>query len=174
MRRKPGFGPTDWETIVTSLERGEFDVIVNGLEPTEDRARAILFSKPYYIFRLQLTVRKNETRINSLEDCKSRVVGTLGNTAASRLMAKEGVPFKGYADPIGAYRDLELGRIDAVLMDVPMEMLYARENPRLKPAGESVHPGAYVVGLRKGDEALKGEVDAAIDTIIRDGTLERI
>jgi polar amino acid transport system substrate-binding protein len=174
MNRKPVFVPTDWETIVTSLERGEFDVVVNGLEPTEDRARAILFSKPYYIFRLQLTVRKNETRINKLEDCKNRTVGTLGNTAASRLMEKEGIPFKGYADPVGAYRDLELGRIDAVLMDVPMEMFYARENPRLKQAGEPFMRGAYVVGLRKGDEALKAEVDAAIDKMMRDGSLERI
>jgi polar amino acid transport system substrate-binding protein len=174
MNREPVFVPTDWETIVTSLERGEFDVVVNGLEPTEDRARAILFSKPYYIFRLQLTVRKNETRINKLEDCKSRTVGTLGNTAASRLLEKEKIPFKGYADPVGAYRDLELGRIDAVLMDVPMEMFYARENPRLKQAGEPFMRGAYVVGLRKGDEALKAEVDAGIDKMMRDGSLERI
>jgi polar amino acid transport system substrate-binding protein len=174
MNRKPVFVPTDWETIVTSLQRGEFDVVVNGLEPTEDRARVILFSKPYYIFRLQLTVRKNESRIDKLEDCKNRTVGTLGNTAASRLMEKEGIPFKGYADPVGAYRDLELGRIDAVLMDVPMEMFYARENPRLKQAGEPFMRGAYVVGLRKGDEALKAEVDAAIDKMMRDGSLERI
>jgi polar amino acid transport system substrate-binding protein len=174
MNRKPEFVPTDWETIVTSLQRGEFDVVVNGLEPTEDRARVILFSKPYYIFQLQLTVRRNETRINRLEDCRARTVGTLGNTAASRLMAKEGIPFKGYADPVGAYRDLELGRVDAVLMDVPMEAFYARPNPRLKPAGDPFLPGYYVIGLRKGDEALKAEVDAGIDKIVRDGTLERI
>jgi polar amino acid transport system substrate-binding protein len=174
MSRKPVFVPTDWETIVTSLQRGEFDVVVNGLEPTEDRARVILFSKPYYIFRLQLTVRKNETRIGKLEDCKNRVVGTLGNTAASRLMAKQGIPFKGYADPVGAYRDLELGRIDAVLMDIPAEMFYARDNPKLKPAGEPFAPGAYIIGMRKGDDALKAEVDAGIDKMIRDGSLERI
>jgi polar amino acid transport system substrate-binding protein len=174
MNRRPALVATDWETIVTSLERGEFDVIVNGLEPTEDRARVILFSKPYYIFQLQLTVRENETRIQRLEDCRTRVVGTLGNTAASRLLAKEGIPFKGYADPVGAYRDLELGRLDAVLMDVPVEMFYARRNPRLKPVGEPFLRGAYVVGLRKGDDALKAEVDAGIDKIVRDGTLERI
>jgi len=174
MGRRPEFVPTDWETIVTSLQRGEFDVVVNGLEPTEDRARAILFSKPYYIFQLQLTVRRDETRIRKLEDCRGCVVGTLGNTAASRHLEKEGIPFKGYADPVGAYRDLELGRVDAVLMDVPMEMFYARPNPRLKPAGETFLRGAYVVGLRKGDETLKAEVDAAIDRIARDGTLERI
>ena len=174
MNRRPVFVPTDWETIVTSLQRGEFDVIVNGLEPTGDRAQVILFSKPYYIFQLQLTVRQNESRIRKLDDCRKRLVGTLGNTAASRLLEKEGVPFKGYADPVGAYRDLELGRLDAVLMDVPMEMFYARKNPRLKAAGEPFFRGAYVIGLRKGDEALKREVDAAIDRITNDGSLESI
>src|SRR5215204_3319446 len=174
MNRKPEFVPTDWETIVTSLQRGEFDVVVNGLEPTEDRARVILFSKPYYIFQLQLTVRRNETRVRQSSSFRTRVVGTLGNTAASRLMEKEGIPFKGYADPVGAYKDLELGRVDAVLMDVPMEAFYARPNPRLKPAGEPFMRGAYVVGLRKGEEALKAEVDAGIEKILRDGTLERI
>ncbi|HEX8686235.1 MAG TPA: ABC transporter substrate-binding protein/permease, partial [Pyrinomonadaceae bacterium] len=174
MNRRAEFVPTDWQTIVTSLQRGEFDVIVNGLEPTGDRARDILFSKPYYIFQLQLTVRKNEARIGKLEDCRTRTVGTLGNTAASRLLEKEGIPFKGYADPVGAYRDLELGRVDAVLMDVPMEAFYARPNARLKAAGEPFMRGAYVIGLRKGDEALKAEVDAGIDKIVRDGTLEKI
>src|SRR5207245_5093286 len=93
--------------------------------------------------------------------CQSRVVGTLGNTAASRLMQKEGIPWRGYADPVAAYRDLELKRIDAVLMDVPMEMYYARPNPRLKPAGEPFARGTYNVGLPKGDEKLKAEVNAA-------------
>jgi polar amino acid transport system substrate-binding protein len=174
MKRRPVFVPTDWETIVSSLQRGEFDVIVNGLEPTGDRARQILFSKPYYVFQLQLTVRKEEERIHTLADCRTRMVGTLGNTAASRLLAQQGIPFRGYADPVGAYRDLELKRIDAVLMDVPMEMFYARRNARLKAASEPIQPGTYVIGMRKGDEALKAQVDAAIDQIMRDGTLERI
>src|SRR6185369_3833339 len=47
-------------------------------------------------------------------------------------------------------------------------------NPRLKPAGEPFTRGQYVIGLRHGDEALKAEVDAAIDKIIADGTLETI
>jgi polar amino acid transport system substrate-binding protein len=174
MGRRPEFVATDWETIVSALKRGSFDVIVNGLEPTADREQQILFSKPYYLFQLQLTVRRDEDRINSLADCRDRVVGTLGNTAASRLMQQERISYRGYADPLTAYRDLELKRIDAVLMDVPMEMFYARQNKKLKSAGEPFLRGTYVIGLRKGDEALKAEVDAAIDKIIRDGTLEQI
>ena len=174
MGRTPVFVPSDWETLVSALQRKSFDIIVNGLEPTGDRAQQILFSKPYYIFQLQLTVRRDDNRISSLADCKNRVVGTLANTAASRLLQQEQVPFRSYADPVGAYRDLELKRLDAVLMDVPAEAFYARPNAKLKPAGAPFTRGLYVIGLRKGDEALKAEVDQAIDKIIRDGTLETI
>jgi polar amino acid transport system substrate-binding protein len=174
MNRRGEFVPSDWETLVSALQRRSFDVIVNGLEPTGDRAQQIIFSKPYYIFQLQLTVRREEDRINSLDDCKNRLVGTLGNTAASRLLQQQRIPFRSYADPVGAYRDLELKRLDAVVMDVPAEAFYARSNPKLKPAGSPFTRGLYVIGLRKGDEALKAEIDAAIDKIISDGKLETI
>src|SRR5258707_4893637 len=131
MGRKPEFVPWDWETLVSTLQRGSFDVIVNGLEPRGDRAKQIQFSKPYYIFQLALTVRVNEKQIHSLADCRNRVVGTLGNTAASRLLQTEGVPFKGYADPVAAYRDLELKRIGAVLINVPAEVYYFSKSTTL-------------------------------------------
>jgi len=174
MGRRPEFVASDWETLVSALQRRSFDVIVNGLEPTGDRAKQIQFSKPYYIFQLALTVRSDEQQIHSLADCHNRVVGTLGNTAASRLLEKEGIRLKGYADPVAAYRDLELKRIDAVLMDVPAEVYYVSKDPKFKRAGEPFFRGTYNVGLRKGDDALKAEVDAGIDKIIRDGTLEQI
>ena len=174
MNRRAEFVPSDWETLVSALQRRSFDVIVNGLEPTGDRAQQIIFSKPYYIFQLQLTVRREEDRINSLDDCQNRLVGTLANTAASRLLQQERIPFRSYADPVGAYRDLELKRLDAVIMDVPAEAFYARSNSKLKPAGPPFTRGLYVIGLRKNDEALKAEIDAAIDKIISDGKLETI
>ena len=174
MGRRAEFVPSDWETLVPALRRRSFDVIVNGLEPTGDRAEQILFSNPYYVFQLQLTVRRSEERIKSIDDCKNTEVGTLGNTAASRLLEQRGIPLRTYADPVGAYRDLELGRIDAVVFDVPAEAFYARNNPKLKAAGPPFTRGYYVIGLRKGDEALKSEIDAAINKIIFDGTLEAI
>src|ERR1051325_582138 len=174
MGRKPEFVPSDWETLVSALQRKSFDVIVNGLEPTADRQKQIQFSKPYYIFQLALTVRSDEQQIHSLADCKKRVVGTLGNTAASRLLQKEGIRFKDYAEPPTAYEDLKLGRIDAVIMDVPAEVFYVSKDPKVKRAGEPFFRGTYNIGLRKGDDQLKTEVDAAIDNIINDGSLEKI
>src|SRR5690349_3275345 len=59
-------------------------------------------------------------------------------------------------------------------MDVPAEAFYARPKPKLRPAGPPFTKGQYVIGLRKGDEALKAEVYQALDKSTRDGTLETI
>jgi polar amino acid transport system substrate-binding protein len=173
---KAEYVPTDWESLIASLQRKEFDVILNGLEPTSDREKEILFSKPYYVFQMILTVRKSETRITSLADCKKLniEVGTLVNSAMSRVIENNGIKLKGYQDPMGAYADLELGRIDAILMDDPAEMYYARSNPKLKWACEPFNPGYFIVGIRKGDVETKVKIDAAIDSIVNNGTIEKI
>ena len=130
MGRKAEFVPSDWETLVSALQRKSFDVIVNGLEPTADRQKQIQFSKPYYIFQLALTVRKDEQQIHSLADCKRRVVGTLGNTAASRLLEKEGIPMKAYADPVVGRRTPAGERVTPAKplkrLDLPLPVAPAR------------------------------------------------
>lgn len=173
---KEEYVPTDWEGLIASLKRKEFDVILNGLEPTSDREKEILFSKPYYIYRMILTVRKDDNKIKSLDDCKKLniEVGTLVNTAMSRVLENEKIKIKPYQDPVGAYEDLELGRIEAILMDDPAEMYYARSNANFKWACEPFNPGYFVIGIRKGDDSTKKKIDAAIDTIINNGTMEHI
>ena len=174
----PELVATDWETIVPALQRGAFDLLVNGLEPTPDRAQAIQFSRPYYVFSLILTVRRGDAQApRSLEDCRARelIVGTLANTAASRLLTEKDVPSRAYQDPVGAYADLTEGRLAAVLMDTPAESFYARNDPRFAPAAESpAERGVYVIGLRRGDDAMKARVDAALERMLRDGRIEAI
>src|SRR5512135_1938954 len=42
------FVQNDWSTLIPSLERGDFDVIMNGLEVTAARRERVAFSRPYY------------------------------------------------------------------------------------------------------------------------------
>lgn len=82
---KPSLFPRTGRLWSQPLQRKSFDVIVNGLEPTADRQKQILFSKPYYIFQLALTIRSDEQQIHSLA-----------------LLEKEQIPMKGDADPVAA------------------------------------------------------------------------
>jgi polar amino acid transport system substrate-binding protein len=171
---KPEFAAADWESLLPSLNRREFDVIIDGFEPTPDRKREILFSVPYYIFRQQLTARSSDTSIVDLVSCRGKRVGTLVNTAASRFLASMGFTASEYDNPVAAYSDLELNRIDAVLLDRPIAVFYAHPNPALRDAGKPFQEGLYSVGIRRGDDSLRMAIDAAINRLIDNGSLRRV
>src|SRR6266480_8015431 len=48
MGRKARFVQNQWDGLVPGLERGEYEVVINGLEITAERAEKINFSNPYF------------------------------------------------------------------------------------------------------------------------------
>src|SRR5262245_7781308 len=55
---KQRFIQYNWSNLVPSLERGDFDIAMNGLEATAERADRILLSRPYFIYAETLAVKK--------------------------------------------------------------------------------------------------------------------
>jgi polar amino acid transport system substrate-binding protein len=174
--RRIEFRQYDFRSLVSGLGRGDFDFAMNGLEITADRAKVLRFSRPYYLYKLQLAARAGETRFQSLDQCKAvgGVVGTLEDTAAERLLDKLGVTKKVYDSQVEPYVDLELGRIDAVLLDLPIAIYYAQPKPTLKFVGAPLASGYYAIGFRKDQEDLARQFDAALVRLAQNGTLRRI
>ena len=139
--------------------RGHIDFAMNGMERTPDREAMFRLSRPYYVFRLQFVVRRDETRIQSLDDCKRAGirVGTLGDTAASRLLTQEGIVYRTYDSQTTPYKDLEQGQLDAVLLDLPIAMQYTKRDPqfntKLKFAGKPIAPGLLCDRLPQGERS---------------------
>jgi polar amino acid transport system substrate-binding protein len=163
-------------SLVPGLQRRDFDFAMNGLEVTPDRARVVRFSHPYYVYTLQLVVRADETRFETLEQCRAigGTVGTLEDTAAERLLDELQVRKSIYDNQTEPYRDLEFGRTDAVLLDLPIALYYARQNPKLKFIGPRLARGYYAIAFRPEDEALAARVDAALQRIADRGQLRQI
>jgi polar amino acid transport system substrate-binding protein len=165
---------TEWGSLVPALERGDYDMAMNGLEIIPEREKRVLMSRPYYAYTLQVVVRKDETRIRSLEDLRGKTVGTLAGTTSDALLRKTGVSdIRNYAE-VWPFEDVALGRIDAAFIDTPIAAYYARPDPRLKYAGPSVGEGFYGIAFRKTDHDLKKAVDSVIDRLLRTGKLKRI
>jgi polar amino acid transport system substrate-binding protein len=162
----------DWSTLVPSLERGSFDMIMNGLEVTPARRRWIAFTRPYYLFAEQLVARAGDGRVKDLASLRGLRVGTLASSLAWALLeptAATRVPYEGVAEP---FTDLVQGRIDAVLLD---DIIVARygDKPGLTVVGE-VAEGMYAIGVRHEHHDLQRALDAALARISRSGELRAI
>jgi polar amino acid transport system substrate-binding protein len=164
-----------WEELVPALNRGDFDLAFNGLEITADRQKAIDFTVPYYFFSEQITVRKGGPKFASLDDLKGKRVGTLSASLAQSLMTQHGgIEVVPYPSPVEIYRDLGLGRTQAVLLDVPIAAWYAAPDPKLENVGPPIGEGIYAGGVRKDSPRLKAALNGAFREMIRSGELRAI
>src|SRR5262249_13501464 len=137
LNRKSVFVQNQWDGLIPGLQRGNYDLAVNGIEITDDRKRQVNFSIPYYACREQPSVRAGENSINSLADLKGKVVGTLKASLAQRILERANLEqgsrmeIRSYENQNNAYDDLALGRLQAVLMDWPIAVYYSKPNPKL-------------------------------------------
>ncbi len=169
------FVQNQWDGLVPGLERGNYDLIVSGLEITPDRAQVISFSRPYYVTFEQLAVRSDDSDIRTLEDCRGKRVGTLKASLAQRILEARGdLSVLSYDGQVNAYEDLMNGRLDAVLLDHIIALYNVPGQPRLKMIGPPVGRLEYGIGVRKEDSMLLAEIDRALDQMVRTGELRRI
>jgi polar amino acid transport system substrate-binding protein len=167
------FVQNDWQTLIPSLERDDFDVILNGLEVTADRRARVAFTRPYYVFTETLVVRDDE-RVGSLADLRGARVGTLGGSLAHALLAATpgvtAVLYEGVEEP---YLDLERGRLAGVVLDDVIARRYGLGRPHLRLAA-TVAEGEYAIAVRPDHTALLEAVDGALAAALADGELRAI
>lgn len=167
------FVQNDWPNLIPSLERGTFDVALNGIEVTPARLGRVDFSRPYFFFTLRLAARQGDARITDLTSLRGRRVGTLAGTQAWQMLLDAGaqaVPYEGVDEP---FIDLERARTDAVLLDDIIVDRYAPRHPTVRVVGD-LGGGAYAIAFRREDHALRAAVDTALGQLIASHQLRDI
>lgn len=163
----------NWSNLIPSLERGDFDLTLNGIEATAEREERVLLSEPYYVYGETLAVRK-DSPFRSLADLEGRPVGTLNQTVAHDLLRARRVDLRLYEGTEEPYIDLVQGRVDGVLLDDIVADRYGCNKPELACLPGDVARGTYVIAMRKGDDDLKDLIDRALASMRADGQLETI
>lgn len=167
------FKQNDWSNLVPALERGDFDMILNGLEETPERAARLRLSAPYYTYGETLTVRKGAA-YQSLGDLRGKRVGTLNQTVAHDLLrASPATPvlYEGQQEP---YMDLAKGRTEAVLLDHVIADRYGCVLPELSCVPGDIARGNYVIGMAENAPALQSAIDRALAKLHTSGELQAI
>jgi len=176
--RTPHFVQVAYASIDASVERGDFDVGLSGVEDREELRQRHALSLPYFEFREVLAVRPADSaRYRRLADLAGRRVGTLGATLAYQMLvderARTGLVPVSYDDDVHPYTDLAAGRLDAVLLD----HVIAERSLRRIPGSFVIQPGAeatgyYVAVFARADSALRDSADAILRARMADGSLE--
>lgn len=167
----------DFASLVPGLLKGDFSMAMNGLEVTPERKEKVRFTRPYYIYRQQLVARAKEQRFDDLGsalDISGLRFATMEATAAERFLRQKGVDPATYPSPTEAYAELALGRIDAVLLDLPMAVFYAKKNLQLRFCGPPVEPGEYAIAVAPSNPELLEKLNNALIGMLDSGELRKI
>lgn len=177
--RKAAFINITFTSIDQSIERGDAEIGLSGIEDTAARRVAMAATVPYYEFKEVLSVRDGDAaRFRTLADLRGKRVGTLGGTIAYEILRRAerdfGLHAVSYDDDVHPYSDLVIGRVDAVLLDHVLAERRQRAIPGFTIQPLSVAIGHYVGVLAVRNAGLRESVNEILRGAMRDGTLERI
>src|SRR5437762_6786659 len=177
--RRPEFIQVAFSDIDQSVQRGDFEIGMSGVEDTPPRRAMLAATIPYFEFHEVLTVRAGDRgKYATLAALRGHRVGTLGDTIAYerllRAQSEYGVIVVSYDDDVHPYSDVVTGRLDAVLLDNIIAARAMRRTPGLYTEPVPVATGHYIGVLAKTNTALRDRVDEVLRARMRDGTLERI
>ena len=175
---EPEYVESDWDSLFAGLDAGRYDMVCNGVEVTEERAKTYAFTTPYGYIHTALAVRKDNEEIHSFEDLKGK---TTANSLASTYMElaeSYGATVQGIDTLEETIQLLTAGRIDATLnADVSFyDYLNVHPDADFKIVAQTEESSHVAIPLRKGDASatLLEAINNAIDELRADGTLKEL
>ena len=114
---------TEWEGLLPALQSGKIDMIIAGMSPTEERAKVIDFSDPYYSIQFAMVMLKDSpfAEAKTISDFSgAKVTGQLGTLHYALLEQLEGADVQQAMDAFPVMRvALQSKRIDAYVSEIP-------------------------------------------------------
>jgi len=175
---EPKFVEGEWDGLLAGLDAGRYDIMVNGVDITPERAEKYDFSTPYAYNRTAVITQKDNDSIKTLEDLNGKTTANTISSTYAELAEQYGATVTGVDDLNQTFELLLSGRIDATLNAEVTYYDYMKEHPdaNAKIAVLAADANEVAIPMRKGDETatLRAAIDTAIEEMRADGTLKEL
>ena len=167
-----------FNNLLTSLNKGQFDIVLADIEATEERKNAADFSDPYLTeLAPQFLVKKeNAEQFKSYSDFEGKTIGA--QTATTKLDIIREIPD---VNPVALQSVLDLikevnyGKVDAILVDGSVAQQYQATNDDLVALSfdELGQSADVCVAVAKGDpKGLLPKINEAIAKLNEENKIE--
>lgn len=160
----------DWDSIIPNLVSGNYDTIMAGMSITDERDSVIDFTQNY--------LRPEPSAYLALSDevdLEGGVIAAQTGTIQAGHVAETGAVLVEFPTPDDTVAAVRNGEVDAVLADKSFLRPIADQGGDLRIVGEDVFLGNGIgVGLRESDPELRDTLDAAIQSMKDDGSLNAL
>lgn len=160
----------DWDSIIPNLVSGNYDTIIAGMSITDERDAVIDFTQEY--------IPSDPSSYMALAgaDGPGDVVAAQTSTIQASYVAGSGATVVEFASPDETVAAVRSGEVDSVLADRAfLADIVAESGGELVFVGDDVSIGGGVgIGVRESDAELKAALNAAIEQVKADGSLNEM
>ena len=168
----------EWDGLLAGLDAGRYDIMINGVDITEERSDAYDFSEPYAYNRTAVIVSADNTDITSMEDLAGKHTANTISSTYAEVAERYGAEVTGVDDLNQTFELLLSGRIDATLNAEVTYYDYMEAHPDANIKIACLDPEATQVAIpfRKGEEtaSLREAVNQALADMRESGALSEL
>ena len=161
----------DWDSIIPNLVSGNYDTIIAGMSITAERDEVIDFTQEYFPPSPSVFMALSGADV----DLDGGVIAAQTSTIQAGYVAESGATLVEYATPEETIAAVQNGEADAVLADGDyLFPIIDESGGDFAAVGEVSIGGGIGMGIRESDGALKAKMNAAIDSMKADGSLNTL
>lgn len=176
----PEWVPVAQADRVSALESGEVQLVVATFSITDERKQKVDFAGPYFVAHQDLLIRRNDDSITRPERLDGKLLCSVtGTTSAAYIQQhydKAKITLREVPSFSECVRNLANGDVDAVTTDDLILAGFAATPEYkgiLKVLGRGFTDETYGIGVKKGDTAMVGKVNAALKDYISSGAWKK-
>lgn len=167
-----------WDGLLTGLSTGTYDVVVNGVDITDDRKKTFDFSDPYAYDHTVLVTRTDNTDIHSFEDLKGKTTANSVGSTYEAVGEKYGATVQGVDDLTKCMELVENKSVDAMVNAETSVRDYLKTTGKtdLEIRAKMKEATPYAIPLKKGkdNDSLRKAINKALKEMRDDGTLKKL
>ncbi|RRD95162.1 amino acid ABC transporter substrate-binding protein [Clostridiales bacterium COT073_COT-073] len=175
------FQPIDWAMKEKELQSKNIDMIWNGYTITPQRQEKVAFSEPYLANR-QIVIVMSTSSVQTLADLAGKSVALQAESSAlTAVRNKQGFAeslkeIPEYATNTEVFRDLEVGRADAIVVDEVLARYYMKTKGEeaYRVLQEDLGAEEFGIGVRKEDTKLLEALNKGMKTLKENGKYDEI
>lgn len=168
----------EWDGLLAGLDAGRYDIMVNGVDITEERQKKYDFSTPYAYNRTAVIVKGDYEEIQSMEDLGGKHTANTISSTYAEVAESYGAEVTGVDDLNQTFELLLTGRIDATLNAEVTYYDYMKAHPDadIKIATLNSDATQVAIPFRKGaeTESLREAVNQAVAELAEEGKLAEL
>ena len=176
------FRNLEFDGLIPALTTGTIDIIAAGMDASEERAKQVDFSDPYYEASLIVAVAADNDTITGVDSLTPdmKVAAQTGTTGARLVQDLKDQGKIGEAVILNgldtAMLQLINGDVQAVINDTPVTETYIKKQPdKIKIVGDKIEAEApYAFAVQKGNTELLEKINAGLKEVQNDGTFDEL